>query len=141
MKYKLEGRRFHDERRKLIEMHGPRCAYCHQYFLDRELSVDHIVPRALSGKSIVRNMQLLCYPCHKMKDQPYTKLIQMNACIIKPRVLSNYPLLESKLHIVNESLPIRLAQPTPLLPTLYPIPLAQFIHTTCSPLVSTESNF
>ena len=105
-------------------MHGPRCAYCHQYFLDSELSVDHIVPRALSGKSIVRNMQLLCYPCHKMKDQPYTKLIQMNACISKPRLLSNYQLPNPKPHTANEPRPIRLAQPAPLLPQLYPIPLA-----------------
>ena len=77
IKYKLEGRRFYNERRKLIEMHGPRCAYCHHYFLDSELSVDHIVARALSGESIVRNMQLLCHPCHRMKDQPYPKLIHM----------------------------------------------------------------
>jgi hypothetical protein len=54
--------------------------------------IDHIVPLALSGKSIVRNMQLLYYPRHKMKDQPSTKLIQMNACIIKPRILADCPL-------------------------------------------------
>ena len=136
----MEARRFHNERRKLIEMHGPRCAYCHQYFLDIELSVDHIVPRALSGKSIVRNMQLLCYPCHKMKDQPYTKLIQMNACIIKPRVLSSYPLLSPKPHIANEPQSILLAQPTPPLPILYPIPVAQVVHTTFSPFAPTENN-
>ena len=91
-KHKLEVRRLYKERRKLIEMHGSRCAYCHQYFLDSELGVDHVFPRALSGKSIARNMQLLCYPCQKMKYQPSTKLIQMNACIIKPRILSNYQL-------------------------------------------------
>jgi 5-methylcytosine-specific restriction endonuclease McrA len=45
-------RRFYNERRKLIEMHGPRCTYCHQYFLDSEFSVDHIVSRALYSKSI-----------------------------------------------------------------------------------------
>ncbi|HEY7572470.1 MAG TPA: HNH endonuclease signature motif containing protein [Nitrososphaeraceae archaeon] len=137
----MEGRRFQDERRKLIEMHGQRCAYCHQYFHDSELSVDHIVPRALSGKSIVRNMQLLCYPCHKMKDQPCTKLIQMNACIIKPRVLSNYLSSDSKSNIANEPRPIQIAQPTPPLLTLYPIPLPQFVHNTSPTFAPTENIF
>jgi hypothetical protein len=72
---------------QLTEMHGPCCAYCHQYILDSELSVDHIVLRASYGVSIVRNMQLLCDPFDKMKDQPSTKLIQMNASIIKVRIL------------------------------------------------------
>ena len=85
-------RRFWSERRQLTEMHGPRCAYCHRYFLDSELSVDHIVPRALSGESIIRNTGRLCHQCHRMKDQPSTKLIQKNACIIKARIFANYPL-------------------------------------------------
>jgi 5-methylcytosine-specific restriction endonuclease McrA len=104
-------------------MHGPRCAYCHQYFLNSELSVDHIVPRALSGKSIVRNMQLLCYPCHKMKDQPSTKLIQMNACIIKPRILFNYPLTNATAS-----------------PPLHPIPLAQLLCIPFAPFALVENN-
>ncbi|HEY7082612.1 MAG TPA: HNH endonuclease signature motif containing protein, partial [Nitrososphaeraceae archaeon] len=77
IKHKLEGRRFYDERRKLIEMHVLDVHIVINIFLIVNF-VDHIVPRALSDNSIVRNMRLLFYPCHKMKDQPSTKLIQMN---------------------------------------------------------------
>ena len=143
----MGGRRFCNERRQLTEMHGPRCAYCHRYFLDSELSVDHIVPRALSGESIIRNMQLLCHPCHRMKDQPSTKLIRKNACIIKARILANYPLPNSVPPTANPPLPpyppraIQRAQQITLLPSLHSIPLASPASIPSIPFASAENNF
>ena len=67
-------------------MHEARCAYCQRSFLDNQLTVDHIVPRALKGESIVRNMQLLCNECHKLKDEPSVRIIQSNACKIRAMI-------------------------------------------------------
>ena len=72
------------QRKELLAMHGAKCAYCHKYFIDIQLTVDHIVPRALRGESIVRNMRLLCTVCHKQKDEPSVKIIQNNSYKIKP---------------------------------------------------------
>ena len=61
-------------------MHGPRCAYCHRYFLDSELSVDHIVPRALSGKSTIRNMQTIV-PFMSQNERPAVYQVDTEECM------------------------------------------------------------
>ncbi|MGA9845749.1 MAG: hypothetical protein WBQ25_25905 [Nitrososphaeraceae archaeon] len=76
-----------------------------------------------------------------MKDQPSTKLIQMNACIIKPRILSNYPLPKPVPLTTNQPRTIRLAQPIPPLPPLHPIPLAPLASIPFQPFAPTENNF
>ena len=104
---------------------------CHQYFLDSELSVHHIVPRALSGDSIVRNMHYSMSQNEKSAIyQVYTESMHVNVCIIKARKLANFQLLNPTPPTVNPPLPqysprtIPLAQSIPPLSPSHPISLA-----------------
>lgn len=45
------------------------CKYCNLPLPEKD-SIDHIVPLAEGGKHEIKNMQLLCLPCHVEKDRP-----------------------------------------------------------------------
>lgn len=44
-----------------------RCQYCGGRYLARELSYDHVVPRAHGGKTIWENIVTSCRPCNTLK--------------------------------------------------------------------------
>ena len=44
-----------------------RCNLCHVAFEERNLELDHIVPRAKGGQDWVDNFQLLCSSCNRIK--------------------------------------------------------------------------
>jgi len=44
-----------------------RCQYCGQRFVARELSYDHVVPRAHGGKTVWENIVTACKPCNTLK--------------------------------------------------------------------------
>lgn len=54
--------------KKIKKRDGNICAYCGNYFLDKELSIDHIIPKA-SGKVINtwENLITSCVPCNMKK--------------------------------------------------------------------------
>lgn len=51
-------------RRKIFERDCYRCIKCDGW---KKLQVDHIIPIAQGGKTIPKNLQTLCYECHKKK--------------------------------------------------------------------------
>jgi len=53
-------------RELLCQMYGEECTYCGR--ADRKLTLDHIWPRGEGGTWYLRNLQLLCWPCHSKKD-------------------------------------------------------------------------
>lgn len=43
------------------------CNNCHQHFTEDELTVDHITPWSLGGRTVLSNAQLLCRACNSSK--------------------------------------------------------------------------
>ena len=43
------------------------CSSCHQHFAEDELTVDHITPWSLGGRTVLSNAQLLCRACNSSK--------------------------------------------------------------------------
>lgn len=51
---------------KVIEMYGNRCANCGAK--DVKLEIDHIIPHARGGRTVLSNLQPLCGPCNRTKS-------------------------------------------------------------------------
>lgn len=68
----LDPRRLFSEAQKqqLLDRHTPdekgmyECAECHQHFYAEEMSVDHITPWSLGGRTELSNGRLTCRPCN-----------------------------------------------------------------------------
>ncbi|NLK40824.1 MAG: HNH endonuclease [Planctomycetes bacterium] len=68
-------------RRNIFARDGSRCQYCGKKFPTSELSLDHVVPRTLGGKSTWTNIVCACTACNVKKggrtpEQAHMKLIQ-----------------------------------------------------------------
>ena len=62
---------------KLLKLQKGKCPYCQTGFqLDSVMEVDHITPRALGGKDIYNNLQLLHRHCHVSKTRTDQRLIK-----------------------------------------------------------------
>ena len=60
----------------LYRRQGGYCAGCDHHFQPRNLTIDHVVPRAKGGKNDISNFQLLCHACNQLKgDGPQEKLM------------------------------------------------------------------
>jgi 5-methylcytosine-specific restriction endonuclease McrA len=54
-------------RRNIFARDGNRCQYCGHRFPTSELSLDHVVPRALGGQSTWENLVCACTACNARK--------------------------------------------------------------------------
>ena len=52
--------------RRLVELHGERCANCGA---GEKLALDHVIPIAKGGLSKLDNLQLLCAQCNRIKGK------------------------------------------------------------------------
>jgi 5-methylcytosine-specific restriction endonuclease McrA len=43
------------------------CQYCHQPFMPKALTLDHVIPRSRGGASTWENLVACCYPCNNRK--------------------------------------------------------------------------
>ena len=61
--------RYNDAKNKrhLYGEQGGFCNGCEEHFQPRNLTVDHIIPRAKGGTDHISNLQLLCGACNSMK--------------------------------------------------------------------------
>lgn len=64
---RLPRQRVKFNRRNLFARDGNRCQYCGKRFSSSELSLDHVVPRSIGGKSTWRNLVCACTACNKRK--------------------------------------------------------------------------
>lgn len=73
-------------RQRLIAEHGMVCALCGKPIeSDDDLTVDHIIPRALGGATIYKNCQLAHKKCNLSKGNKYidTEIVENSTEIAK----------------------------------------------------------
>ena len=54
---------------ELIESYGEKCANCAVSSDDTKLVIDHMISIAKGGKSEIRNLQILCAECNRIKGK------------------------------------------------------------------------
>lgn len=54
-------------RAAILDNHENRCDACYKNLLTEEITFDHIVPIAQSGKATFENLQVLCWDCNQRK--------------------------------------------------------------------------
>ena len=54
-------------RRNIFARDGNKCQYCGRRYPTNELSLDHIIPRSMGGKSIWQNIVCACTKCNVKK--------------------------------------------------------------------------
>ena len=67
-------------RLNIFRRDGGRCQYCGGKFTRSELTIDHVIPRSLNGKSVWENVVCSCIECNRKKggrtpEQAKLKLI------------------------------------------------------------------
>ena len=55
-----------------------RCHYCGKRFPNRELTVDHVIPRSLGGRDTWENLVTACVPCNSRKGSRTPQAANMN---------------------------------------------------------------
>jgi hypothetical protein len=66
----LLGNDWQKIRAKVILERGPHCEECGKRDLvGHDLTVDHIIPLNQDGKSVPKNLKILCFNCHKLKTR------------------------------------------------------------------------
>ncbi|MCD6416059.1 MAG: HNH endonuclease [Planctomycetes bacterium] len=83
-------------RRNLFARDENRCQYCGQRFASSELSIDHVIPLSLGGKTTWSNVVCCCTRCNKRKGGRTPKQARMN--LIRRAFEPNFnPLIRLKL--------------------------------------------
>lgn len=65
------GKKPNAKRVHRIRALGGKCAYCGS---DRDLTLDHIVPRSRGGSNCVENLQVLCMKCNTTRGNKPCKI-------------------------------------------------------------------
>lgn len=63
----LNAERRRRTRQRVIARDGLECKICFRSLTVREVTLDHIVPRAKGGRALVSNLQVACYNCNHLK--------------------------------------------------------------------------
>lgn len=68
-------------RRNIFERDKNTCQYCAKKFKKWELTLDHVIPRSLGGRSTWENLVLACVPCNvrkgnRLPDEAHMPLIR-----------------------------------------------------------------
>jgi 5-methylcytosine-specific restriction endonuclease McrA len=58
-------------RREIMQRDGYRCVHCGRAKGDVKLTVDHIVPISLGGRTVPENLQTLCRTCNLRKSNKF----------------------------------------------------------------------
>ena len=63
-------------KRQTIKMFGTRCVYCdEECIIGDTLTIDHIIPRALGGKTKLSNLAPACKLCNELKDNKIWQML------------------------------------------------------------------
>ncbi|MBD2041743.1 HNH endonuclease [Microcoleus sp. FACHB-672] len=55
------------KKRQLIEKFGSCCCWCHKFFPEAEVTLDHLHPRSKGGSNSLENLQLACFRCNNSR--------------------------------------------------------------------------
>jgi 5-methylcytosine-specific restriction endonuclease McrA len=70
-------------RKNIFNRDGKKCVYCGLHFSERQLTLDHVIPRSRGGKSTYENLVTCCWPCNKKKDNKLlSELPDMQPCYL-----------------------------------------------------------
>ncbi len=74
-------------RRNIFERDGNRCQYCGKRNDQRDMTIDHVLPRSRGGNSTWENMVLACFNCNSKKGDklPHEANMKLLARPVKPR--------------------------------------------------------
>jgi 5-methylcytosine-specific restriction endonuclease McrA len=50
-----------------------KCQYCGNQFIDKDLTMDHVIPKAQGGKKTFENIVMACRKCNELKADKYKK--------------------------------------------------------------------
>ncbi|MFM7577761.1 MAG: HNH endonuclease [Microcystaceae cyanobacterium] len=69
-------------RRSLLRVHGNQCWRCQQAFPDKDLTIDHLIPRSLFGSNNLLNLRLACKPCNQKRGNKIDAqvLLELTGC-------------------------------------------------------------
>jgi len=60
-------------KRLLLENMGPTCWYCKGKFREKDIYLDHVIPKSSDGKNDEENLVLACYACNSSKSNSSLK--------------------------------------------------------------------
>lgn len=83
-------------RRNIYARDGNRCQYCGKKYSTTELSLDHVVPRSLGGKTSWENIVCACLKCNIRKGGRTPEQAGMHLVIV-PKKPKRNPVLSIKL--------------------------------------------
>lgn len=67
-----------------------KCQYCGNQFNEKELTMDHVVPKSKGGKKTFENIVMCCRKCNELKADKYMKPIK------KPRSPTYFELVHNR---------------------------------------------
>ncbi len=72
-------------RKNIFQHYGHRCCYCSRQLTQKDLNLDHILPRSRGGVSDWSNVVPSCIPCNKRKGSRLPKEAGMKLSILPTR--------------------------------------------------------
>lgn len=93
---RLPATRVKLNRRNLFARDRNRCQYCGRRFPTSELSIDHVVPRSLGGRTVWENLVCACVRCNVRKGNRTPEQAGMRL-IAPPRRPARPPILTVRL--------------------------------------------
>lgn len=74
-------------RRNIFERDGNHCQYCGKRNDQRDMTIDHVLPRSRGGNSTWENMVLACFNCNSRKGNklPHEANMKLLTKPVKPR--------------------------------------------------------
>ncbi|MCP3978700.1 MAG: HNH endonuclease [bacterium] len=92
---RLPNREVRFTRRNIFYRDKNRCQYCGQVFPQKQLNLDHVVPRSRGGGSCWNNVVCACIPCNTRKGSRTPEEVGLRLVRV-PRKPAGHPMLRAK---------------------------------------------
>jgi 5-methylcytosine-specific restriction endonuclease McrA len=85
-------------RKNIMKRDGFRCAYCGS---NKDLTIDHVIPKSKGGKTSWENLVTACNPCNNKKDNLYLNEIGFNLRV-QPKTPNRIVFLQREVRMLEE---------------------------------------
>ncbi len=75
-----------------------RCAYCGNHFSTKDLTFDHVIPRAKGGRNTPENVVSACMPCNSRKGDSLIRPARMPRPMTPREMARKAHLIKKELH-------------------------------------------